>query len=643
MKTDFRTNIYIVLLWRLAVAFVLLWLGRWAFAWYNADQCAISGMAEVWPLAIGGIRFDLSALAYFNSLVILLSILPLRIVYTRWYGRMCLWIYAVCNSIMLAVNIADIPYFRFTGARLRWSNIVTVTTDSELWRIMLSYAGTYRWVFVAFVVMVVLLVWLATRAKPRAPSGGTLLWVRCVLFFVFAALTFAAMRGRLGDNVPLSIPDAAFSARKTPQINVVLNSPFCVLRSMNRSKSNIEPRITFFSDDSLAAIRNSLHPGADSLLRRNIITIVLESGGAVWLDSIATRLGMSPPGLMPFLDSIAGRSRVFVHTIACSRSSVGGFTAISCGFPDFDPFFYMLSPYNSNKLDSPARLLADKGWATAFYYGCRPGSFNIDQTAFTSGYNHIVDRSTYGNDADFDGAWGIFDYPMAEYAVADMSTLSQPFAAAWFTISAHEPFSIPDGWPTDSFKHPERSPQRGLEYTDRALRHFFELASQQTWYENTTFIITADHGNREFKGTVYDTPYIHNHIPFIVYTPDGSIEPGIDGQRVFSQHDIAATTLGLAGYDSSFVQLGVDAFNLAQETYGIHRTADRYLVVGPRYAIYTTPAVDAIEEVFDISADPAMAAPITACDEAETAAMLRWTQAFLQDYTHRLLDNRLSL
>lgn len=626
------------------MAFVLLWLSRWIFALYNADQCAIESVSDAWQLAIGGIRFDLSALAYFNAIVILLSILPFKIVYAHWYRRVCLWVYMVCNSIMLAINLADIPYFRFTGARLRWSNLLTVTTDGEIWRILLSYAGTYWWILVGIIAMVALLLWLATRLRSATPVDGPLrhLWVRCGLFLVFGALTFTAMRGRLGDSVPLSIPDAAFAARKTPQINVVLNSPFCVLRSLNRSKTNIESRLTFFSNDTLANIRNSVHAGADSMQRRNIVTIVLESGGAVWLDSIATQLGIPRPELMPFLDSISGQSRVFVHTIACSRSSVGGITAISCGFPDFDPFFYMLSPYSSNVLDSPARLLAEKGWDTAFYYGCRPGSFNIDQTAFASGYNRIVDRRTYGNDADYDGAWGIFDYPMAEFAVADISNLKQPFAAAWFTISAHEPFILPAGWPTDKFRHPERCPERGLEYTDQALRHFFELASQQPWFENTTFIITADHGNREFKGTVYDTPYIHNHIPFIVYTPDGSIEPGLDTDRVFSQHDIAATTLGLVGYNSKYVQLGVDAFSTSTTCYGIHRTAGRYLVVGPRYAIYTTPEVDAIEEVFDIVSDPAMTKAADTYDSTETAAMLRWTQAFLQDYTHRLIDNRLS-
>ena len=301
----------------------------------------------------------------------------------------------------------------------------------------------------------------------------------------------------------------------------------------------------------------------------------------------------------------------------------------------------MLSPYNKNTLDSPARLLSKKEWDTTFYYGCKHGSFSIDQTAFASGYSRIVDRETYGNDNDYDGMWGIFDYPMAEYIASDLGTRPEPFLANWFTVSAHGPFSIPDGWDTSGYKHAEASPERGLEYTDQALRHFFELASNQPWYRNTTFIITGDHGNRDFKDTDYDTPYIQSHIPFIVFAPDGSVSPGFYEDRVFSQHDIAATTLALAGYDEPYVQLGVDAFDASAESFGIQRISGRYMVVGPRYAIFTSPDVMTVEEVYDIIEDPAMKLPLSDYDSAEAHSLLRQAQAFLQDYTGRLLHDRL--
>lgn len=638
----FETDVLGATLWQLAVAFLLLWLSRFAFAAYNADICQIGSFGEILRLALAGVRFDLSALVYFNALFIVMRIVPFGFVYNRIYERVTMWIYGVCNSLLLAINLGDIPYFRFTGARLRWSNILNITTDSDIWRIILQYAGSYWWAFGSVVLVVALMIWLASRVRLRSPSGllGRV-WMRIVMAVIFAGAAFLAMRGRVGAGVPLAIPDAAFAVEKSPQINVVLNSPFCILRSLNRMKSNVEEELAFFDETKLGEIRNSVHDGADSLRKRNIVTIVIESGGSVWLDSIGPRIGGEKHGLMPFLDSIAGCSAVFVHTIACSRSSCGGFTAVSCGFPAFDPFYFMLSPYNKNTLDSPARLLSKKGWDTTFYYGCKHGSFNIDQTAFASGYSRIVDRETYGDDNDYDGMWGIFDYPMAEYIASDLGTRPEPFLANWFTVSAHGPFSIPDGWDTSGYKHADASPERGLEYTDQALRRFFELASDQPWYRNTTFIITGDHGNRDFKGTDYDTPYIQSHIPFIVFAPDGSVASGFYEDRVFSQHDIAATTLALARYDEPYVQLGVDAFDASAESFGIQRISGRYMVVGPRYAIFTSPDVMTVEEVYDIIEDPAMKLPLSDYDSAEAHSLLRQAQAFLQDYTGRLLHDRL--
>lgn len=65
------------------------------------------------------------------------------------------------------------------------------------------------------------------------------------------------------------------------------------------------------------------------------------------------------------------------------------------------------------------------------------------------------------------------------------------------------------------------------------------------------------------------------------------------------------------------------------------------MVVGPRYAIFTSPDVMTVEEVYDIIEDPAMKLPLSDYDSAEAHSLLRQAQAFLQDYTGRLLHDRL--
>ena len=169
----FATDAIGATLWQLGVALLLLWLSRFAFAWYNADICAVDSFGEVLRLSAHGLRFALSALAYFNALFILMRVLPFNFVYSAAYNRIVLWIYGICNGIMLAINLGDIPYFRFTGARLRWSNVLNITTDSDIWRIVLQYAGSYWWAFAAVGLVVAAMIWLATRVRMR-PSAGFL-------------------------------------------------------------------------------------------------------------------------------------------------------------------------------------------------------------------------------------------------------------------------------------------------------------------------------------------------------------------------------------------------------------------------------------------------------------------------------------
>lgn len=642
---SFRANIYYATLYQLAVAFLMLWLSRFFFIVYNSETTEVNSFSECMRLSFYGARFDLCALAYFNILFLTLRILPLPFQFSRKWLKFTDWVYYVCNSLMIAINIGDTPYYNFTGTRLRWSNVTLVATDSGIGTIFLKYLVQYWWIVILGIGFIVLMIWLSRRViiyEKHRPG----IVVRFLILIPTALILVICIRGRIGfeKSPPLSLADASIGTSKASQISVVLNSPFCLLRTMFAKGTNIEPVMTFFTAEELGSLRNSVHFPADSvnLQKRNIVTIIIESGGAEWVDYLTCGHKSQPTGLMPFLDSIAAQSTVVMNVMATGRTSIGGFTGVTGGFPAFDSFYYMLSPYNNNIVDAPARLLAEEGWETAFYYGVNPGSFTIDQTARAMGYKYVRDRHSYGNDEDFDGEWGIFDLPMAEYVVADLSKFSQPFMATWFTISAHGPFALPEGYDTSSFRHPEASPERGLEYTDVALRRFFELARREEWYYNTTFIITADHGNRDFSSTPYGRDYIRNRLPLIIFTPDGSIPAKIYTDRTVSQIDIAPTVLALTGYEKPFVSIGSNALGDPSGLFGIYRgDGGGYLFVDSCRAVYTDPSATKIESVYDPVADMFFEHPLEYPDSLSKALLLKG-QALLQDYTERLNQNRMS-
>lgn len=644
----FTTNIYLATLYQFAVALFALWLTRGIFVLCNLESTDVTGIGEYLRLSIYGIRFDLTAAAYFNSLFILLRILPFGFTSGKVYLKITDWIYYVTNSLMISVNLGDVIYYRFSGVRMRWNGLNEIAADNNIVGIILGYAISYWWILFAGVLLISGMIWLYRRVKigTSVVSGIKGSMLRVVIFLIMGVLTFLSMRGRVGSGNPLNIADATWHTRSARQLNVVLNTPFTLLRSIGKG-TGIE-KLTFFTEKELAEIRSSIHYGkGNRTTEKNLMMIIIESGGATFIDSlnIFDDGDGELKGLMPFLDSLVSRSVVMDHFMATGRTSIGGANSLLASFPAFEPFSFMLSPYNAMPFDSPANLLKKEGYSTAFYYGCNHGSFNIDQLGHASGYERVLDRDSYdGSAGDYDGTWGIFDGPMGQYVVRDLSATQQPWCAAWFTISAHSPHSIPSEEDIKLYKYKESCAQRGLEYTDRAIQSFFESASRQKWYDNTIFIITGDHGNRDLKlDSRYATSYIRFHLPLIIFTPDGSLSPRRIKERTATQFDIAPTIMNLLNYPKNFVSVGTDILDDTKENYGISFIDNRYMLSSPECVIFTDAGLNSIEEVYDVVKDPELRSPLKKdlWDDVPQR-MLKWGRAFMQDYTHRLTSGQLT-
>ena len=114
--------------------------------------------------------------------------------------------------------------------------------------------------------------------------------------------------------------------------------------------------------------------------------------------------------------------------------------------------------------------------------------------------------------------------------------------------SNHRPFTYPAGRiriPNDS-----KSRAGGVLYSDYSLGRFFAEAARQPWFENTIFLVTADHCASSAGRT--EIPLQKYHIPALILAP-GLIEPGVvDG--IVSQIDLMPTLLSLLNmsYDSHF-------------------------------------------------------------------------------------------
>lgn len=645
----FKANIYWGSLYQLATVFLSLWLSRFVFMAYNSTLIGLDSVTDTLKIALAGIRIDACILGYANAVFVVMRFAPWPCVCRKGWITTSNWLLGVINSLLLILNLGDTAYFPFTGYRMSWQGFLNVLSDPGTPSLLLSFLTDYWWAYLLEIIFVAAMIWAITRVKltepfPYAASRKRYWITRTCIFLVMGTFTFMCIRGWMFRGRPIERATGVTLVDNPRHFPAVLNTPFSILFSIGKEVT-VE-KLSFFSPEKLRQLRCSVVSPGDSLPNgKNLFVIVIESGGSVLSKVFNPAEGDTTyTSALQFVDSLASHSLLNMNLYASGRTSTQGITHIFEGIPWFGASYFVESPYAGDKVDSPARLLAEKGYDTRFYYACTKGNYHIDETARMSGFNSIFTRESYGDESQYDGKWGIFDMPMADFVVKDLSSSykpGRPFFASWFTITAHMPFNLPVGTDLSDYHYKKESPEQAMEYTDKALRHFFTLARRQPWYGNTIFVITSDHGQRDLGSYHSNNVYCHNQVPFLIFTPDGSVTPAAIDSIPMSQIDIAPTLLDLVGYDRPHLSLGSSMFDTARSHYGIVDSFGSFHIIGNRYIVAVPSLKGEVSQVFDINEQPYPKTPLENYDKAEADRMLTWFRALMQDYSERLIDNRL--
>ena len=133
-----------------------------------------------------------------------------------------------------------------------------------------------------------------------------------------------------------------------------------------------------------------------------------------------------------------------------------------------------------------------------------------------------------------------------------MNELKAPFHSAIFTLSSHHPYFVPKQYKNKFKKGPLENSQ-SIRYADYALNQFFNTAKKQSWYNNTLFILCADHAS--ISGHPFYSNVVGNQsIPILFFKGDNSLKG--ENKTVISQMDILPSALNLLGYNKPFFALG---------------------------------------------------------------------------------------
>jgi phosphoglycerol transferase MdoB-like AlkP superfamily enzyme len=283
-------------------------------------------------------------------------------------------------------------------------------------------------------------------------------------------------------------------------------------------------------------------------MHKNVVLITIESYSAEFFKMYGNEQNITP-----FLDSLATKSLLFSNHYAVGNRTVRGLESVTLSLPPTAGESVVKRKDNKNKF-STGSVFASKGYQVKYLYG-GDAFFDNMEDFFTGNQYGIVDKKTFApNEISFQNIWGVCDEDMANKAIQTMNAeakTGKPFFNHWMTVSNHRPFTYPNGKidiPGDA-----KSREGGVKYTDYALRKFFALAKKQAWYENTVFVILADHCASSSGKT--ELPMDKYRIPAMVFGT--SIKPQICN-KLMSQIDVMPTVFGLLNFNYTSKFYGQD-------------------------------------------------------------------------------------
>ena len=131
-----------------------------------------------------------------------------------------------------------------------------------------------------------------------------------------------------------------------------------------------------------------------------------------------------------------------------------------------------------------------------------------------SGIDHFIGRENFPDELN-QTYWGIIDEHVYDKAVEILSESPQPFFATILTLSNHHPWDVPlDSISPVTYGTENMNRRNTFRYTDWALHHFLEEMKKIKLYENSIFIITADHGQYLYNN--YDVEPRNFRIPLFI-------------------------------------------------------------------------------------------------------------------------------
>lgn len=629
LKMNHTSNIYKffkIIVIPLGCLLLLTQIIRLIFFSFNYTLFDIHSISEYLQIVFYSIRFDLSSIFTINLLYIAIASLPFAFIQHKRVRTFLFILFFVSNLFAFVFDIIDIAYYPYVHKRMTADVFHLIGKKSDFINLLPNYMSSFWYIILLILGFGMLFYVVCKRIFKEANSFQ---WnIKSILrYLLLIAISIIAIRGGLQLR-PITLSNASI-IRNNKNVLLVCNTPFSILKTFENEQIHT---VNILNNDE---VNEYFHPIKNyqsniPFQKKNVVFIILESFGKQF-TSIGGRKSFTP-----FLDSLMQKSETFTNAYANGVRSSDGIPAVLSSIPFFTDDSYPMSAYSNNKTDAIALLLKQKGYHTSFFHGGTNGTMNFDSYSVNAGFEKYIGRNEYNNDNDYDGTWGIWDEAFLQFFAQNLNKEKQPFCSAVFTLSSHEPFHLPSKY-KNTYLEKLQGIERGVAYTDMALQKFFETASKAPWYQNTVFVLVADHNFLAYN----DPQQYYNQgmgifsIPILFFEPQKSIQK--NNTHLMQQIDIAPSILDYLHFDKPF-------FCFGKSVYDTLKTSFLYTHINNQNFYYQTPHLllannENIEGYYNFKQDSLLKINNIDTKDSSFTSLSKYYFSFYQSVYNHIIDN----
>ena len=540
------------------------------------------------------IPLDISTAGYilvFPFVILLLQ----AFIRSRWFNYINLTYTFLLLLIYVLITVGELGIYEEWKTKLQFKALNYLSHPDEVY----NTADTTTFFILLFIMIaeITAFFWAYKRWFYTKIEFPTRSLIASTLFFLTgSSLLFLGIRGGV-DAIPINQSKSYFSNHNFINLASV-NSGYSILFStMENFKFRKDNPFAFydleFAKKRVAELHSVKSDSTTNILktdRPNIVILILESWSADLIESLGGK-----PGITPEFRKLEKDGLLFTDLYVSGNRSEQSMTSIFAGFPSTPITAISHSLEKIVGLPSFTKILKSEGYSTSYYFGGQLMWGGIHSFISVNGFEKIKEISDFDNLPR--GKLGIHDEFIFDEQLKDLRKESQPFLSVVFTLSTHSPYDQPM---EDVIFWADNKGINGYlnsaYYTDRCLAEYFSKAKEQPWYDNTLFVLIADHSHETYNHwPVHKKEY--RKVPMLFY--GNVIKDEFKGQqisRLSSQTDIPVTLLAQLGLPTEELTWSRNLFNPATPDFVFYESTDGVGWITPKgYFVYSNTTKDFME------------------------------------------------